>query len=86
MKKRNNGKRPSYLKFLWSGKKVQLFASLLGLAGSIGLSPSIIKAASDNPVIIIILALIALYGFTVGMILQPLLLYRKLVKTNYWEQ
>jgi len=77
--------QPKYFKWLWANHKSTVILALAGIAGCIFATPVILDPANDNPIAIIILALVAVYGFTVGMALQPYTIYRNLVKMNYWS-
>ena len=76
--------KPSYLKFLLSKHKSSAILAIVGIVACIFVTPVLIEAASYSPLIVIIGGFIAIYGFTIGMILNPLTIYIRLKKTNYW--
>ena len=75
---------PSYFKFLMSKHKSSAILSIIGIIACIYVTPILLEASYYTPLIIVILGFIAIYGFTIGMILNPWTIYRKLKKTNYW--
>lgn len=74
--------RPSYIKWALATRKRELVMTALGVVGCIICTPIILDPMNDNPIVIIALSLIAIYGYTIGMALQPYLIYRKLIKAN----
>jgi hypothetical protein len=82
LSKRN---QPNYFKWLWQEKKSKIALTIVGIIASIYVTPIVIAPENENPIAIIILALIAVYGFTIGITLQPYSIYRNLVKVNYWS-
>lgn len=54
----------------------KLILCLLGIIASCFATPTLLN--SDAPLAIIIMSFVAIYGFTVGIFLEPYLIYRKL--------
>jgi uncharacterized membrane protein len=78
--------RPPYLKWLWKNKKTEITLTLVGIIACIFGTPVMIDSYLDGAAIIpVIGGFIAIYGFTIGMMLQPMLIYKKLRKLNYWS-
>ena len=82
-KQLSEANRPPYYKWAFKNKKVELFLTLVGIAGCIFATPAILQP--EVPFMVKVGALIAIYGFTIGMALQPYTIYRDLKKMNYWS-
>lgn len=78
--------KPNYFKWLWATQKKTVLLTVAGIIACIFATPVILDPENANPIAVIIGALVAVYGFTVGMALQPYMIYRKLDKTNYWTE
>lgn len=61
----------------------KLILCLLGIIASAFATPTLLN--SDAPIAIIIMSFIAIYGFTVGIFLEPYFIYRKLKKMGELE-
>lgn len=77
--------QPKYIKWLWKNKKTELFLTLAGVAACIFATPEIVNPENDVPVAAMIASFVAVYGFTIGMALQPYTIYRRLIRMNYWS-
>jgi len=77
--------QPKYFKWLWKNKKKEIALTLVGLTGCIAVTPVLFNPDNDVAVLAIIGAMVAIYGFTIGMALQPYMIYRDLIKLNYWS-
>ena len=78
--------QPQYFTWLWRNKKTEILLTFVGIVSCILTTPIILDPMNENPIIVMILAFIAIYGFTVGMALQPYTIYKKLVNINYWSR
>lgn len=78
--------QPKYFTWLWKNKKTEILLTCIGVVACIYATPVIVDPMNDVPVLVMIGAFIAVYGFTIGMALQPYTIYKKLVKMDYWSR
>jgi len=80
--------KPTFLKFVLNDKRhlVKYIIVLIAIIISCFTTPIIIDSSQDDTSIFaIIIALFTQYGFIIGLSLQPWLIYKKLIKMNYWK-
>lgn len=77
--------RPPYFSWLIKKQKSTALLAIIGIIACFFATPEIFSAENDVPVVIMIMAIVAVYGFTIGMILQPFLIYKNLREMNYWS-
>ncbi len=91
----NNNNTPSYLQWVFGD---HYFKNGRGFLKIIGTIYGIIQAIYATPIVYdewyyghmpiwpLIGAYIAIYGFLIGITLQPYSIYRKLKRINWWEK
>lgn len=84
-KAKSEQNRPPYFKWLIKKQKPTALLSVIGIIACFFATPEIFSAENDVPVAIMIMAIVAIYGFTIGMMLQPFFIYKNLIETNYWS-
>lgn len=80
--------KPTFLKFVLNDKRhlIKYIIVLITIIISFFTTPIIINSVYDEtPIPIIIIALLSQFGFIIGLSLQPWLIYKKLVKMDYWK-
>jgi|TARA_R110002020_G_scaffold471111_1_gene697595 hypothetical protein len=91
MKNTNN---PTYFQWLFTEHAVtpkgiaKIVLSPILLAVGIYMTPLLLEEYrySDMPFIILLLAFIAMYGAAIGITLQPYLIYKKLIRIDWFEK
>jgi len=87
MKKENT---PSYFKWLLTEHKrgkLKILLTIIGIIQSIYITPLLIEEYNHGmPLLPLIMGLIASYGFTIGIILQPFSIYKTLIESNWFTK
>jgi len=86
-----NNNKPPYLKWLFSEHKrgkIKILLTLLGILQIIWATPLILEEYNSGylPLLPVILIHIVMYGFIIGMILQPYLIYVRLINLKFWDE
>jgi len=79
--------RPTYFNWLKNHPRHlrKLLLTFIGIATSISLTHVVFDPANDVPIIIAIISMISIFGFTIGITIQPYTIYMKLKKMNFWK-
>lgn len=84
-----NTNKPTYLKWLFTEHKtgkLKFLLMLIGIVQSCYITPLIIDEYNYGmPIIFAILGIVASYGFTIGIAIQPFSIYNRLVKIGWWK-
>lgn len=83
-------KRPTYFNWLLTEHKrgkLKLILTVLGIIQAIYVTPMLIEEYNSGwtPLFPIIMMFIASYGFVIGMALQPFLIYKRLIRLDWWK-
>ena len=86
-----NKENPTYLNWLLTEHKrgkVKLALMIYGIIQAIYATPLVYNEwyYGHMPILPLIASYIAIYGFVIGIALQPFLIYKKLVKLDWWNR